>query len=157
MYTIDLAIGLDQLSTVCFQSILPLVWLSYLQFVFNRSCHWFGAAVAAVQRLLLRCKGCCCGANPATAAAAAVAAAGCAKAAVGCAKAAAGCAKVAVAVQRLLLDVQRLLLAVQRLLLAVQRLLLLLLCKGCYHRENTRPPKTTSKKCYAFRRKTIPI
>ena len=132
MYTIDLAIGLDQLSTVCFQSILPLVWLSYLQFVFNRSCHWFGAAVAAVQRLLLRCKGCCCGANPATAAAAsaAVAAAGYAKAAVGCAKAAAGCTKVAVAVQRLLLDVQRLLLAVQRLLLAVQRLLLLF--EGCY-------------------------
>ena len=39
MYTIDLAIGLDQLSTVCFQSILPLVWLSYL--------------LQAVQRLLL--------------------------------------------------------------------------------------------------------
>jgi hypothetical protein len=44
---------LAQLYVVCFRSILSLVWLSSLQFVFNRSCHWLGSALCRLLQSIL--------------------------------------------------------------------------------------------------------
>ena len=53
LFSFEFVTGLAQLYVVCFRSILSLVWLSSLQFVFNRSCHWLGSALCRLLQSIL--------------------------------------------------------------------------------------------------------